>query len=197
MPVVRALRSAAGQAPGDHRRHGDGPRLQPLSGLRRRCEVYCHRVAGVVGLLSARHFRFTDPRTLEYARTSASPSSSPTSSATWARTPAATGSICRWTSCARFECQHRRRHLAPSEDQRFEELMAFQIERARELLPTGVVAAAGSGPQAAARRPDDGGDLSNVARGDRATSDCQSADSAHRSHAAAQAVDRVADVGQI
>jgi phytoene synthase len=32
-------------------------------------EVYCHRVAGVVGLLSARIFGHTDPRTLEFART--------------------------------------------------------------------------------------------------------------------------------
>lgn len=32
-------------------------------------EVYCYRVAGVVGELSARIFGYTDPRTLEYART--------------------------------------------------------------------------------------------------------------------------------
>ncbi|MCC7548177.1 MAG: presqualene diphosphate synthase HpnD [Burkholderiales bacterium] len=32
-------------------------------------EVYCHRVAGVVGLLSAHVFGFTDARTLDYART--------------------------------------------------------------------------------------------------------------------------------
>jgi phytoene synthase len=32
-------------------------------------EVYCYRVAGVVGLLSARIFGYTDPRTLDYART--------------------------------------------------------------------------------------------------------------------------------
>ncbi|MBL8533318.1 MAG: presqualene diphosphate synthase HpnD [Betaproteobacteria bacterium] len=32
-------------------------------------EVYCHRVAGVVGLLSAEIFGRTDPATLEYART--------------------------------------------------------------------------------------------------------------------------------
>jgi 15-cis-phytoene synthase len=31
-------------------------------------QVYCHRVAGVVGLLSARIFGFTDPRTLDYAQ---------------------------------------------------------------------------------------------------------------------------------
>jgi phytoene synthase len=31
-------------------------------------EVYCHRVAGVVGLLSARIFGYSDPRTLDYAR---------------------------------------------------------------------------------------------------------------------------------
>ncbi len=30
-------------------------------------KVYCHRVAGVVGLLSAKVFGYTDPRTLEYA----------------------------------------------------------------------------------------------------------------------------------
>jgi len=30
-------------------------------------EVYCHRVAGVVGLLSARIFGYTDARTLDYA----------------------------------------------------------------------------------------------------------------------------------
>lgn len=31
-------------------------------------EVYCHRVAGVVGMLSASIFGYTDPATLEYAR---------------------------------------------------------------------------------------------------------------------------------
>ena len=31
-------------------------------------ERYCHRVAGVVGLLAARIFGYRDPRTLEYAR---------------------------------------------------------------------------------------------------------------------------------
>ncbi len=31
-------------------------------------EVYCHRVAGVVGLLSARIFGYSDPATLDYAR---------------------------------------------------------------------------------------------------------------------------------
>jgi len=31
-------------------------------------ERYCYRVAGVVGLLAARIFGYTDPRTLEYAR---------------------------------------------------------------------------------------------------------------------------------
>ena len=30
-------------------------------------KLYCHRVAGVVGLMSARIFGYTDPRTLEYA----------------------------------------------------------------------------------------------------------------------------------
>jgi phytoene synthase len=34
----------------------------------RTLEVYCHRVAGVVGLLSARIFGHTQPATLEYAR---------------------------------------------------------------------------------------------------------------------------------
>jgi phytoene synthase len=31
-------------------------------------KVYCHRVAGVVGMLSAKIFGFADPRTLEYAQ---------------------------------------------------------------------------------------------------------------------------------
>ena len=31
-------------------------------------KVYCHRVAGVVGMLSAKIFGFADPRTLDYAR---------------------------------------------------------------------------------------------------------------------------------
>ena len=31
-------------------------------------KVYCHRVAGVVGMLSAKIFGFKDPRTLDYAR---------------------------------------------------------------------------------------------------------------------------------
>jgi phytoene synthase len=43
----------------DYNRYPDFPTL----------EVYCHRVAGVVGLLSARIFGYTDPRTLDYART--------------------------------------------------------------------------------------------------------------------------------
>ena len=30
-------------------------------------KTYCHRVAGVVGLMSARIFGYTDPRTLDYA----------------------------------------------------------------------------------------------------------------------------------
>ncbi len=43
----------------DYNRYPDYPTL----------EVYCHRVAGVVGLLSARIFGYTDTRTLDYAHT--------------------------------------------------------------------------------------------------------------------------------
>ena len=43
----------------DYNRYPDYPTL----------EVYCHRVAGVVGLLSARIFGFVDAGTLDYART--------------------------------------------------------------------------------------------------------------------------------
>lgn len=42
----------------DYNRYPDFPTL----------EVYCHRVAGVVGLLSARIFGYSDARTLDYAR---------------------------------------------------------------------------------------------------------------------------------
>ena len=41
----------------DYNRYPDFPTLQ----------VYCHRVAGIVGLLSARIFGYTDVRTLDYA----------------------------------------------------------------------------------------------------------------------------------
>lgn len=41
----------------DHDRYPDFAALQP----------YCHRVAGVVGLMSARIFGYSDPKTLDYA----------------------------------------------------------------------------------------------------------------------------------
>jgi phytoene synthase len=43
----------------DYNRYPDFPTL----------ETYCHRVAGAVGLLSARIFGYSDPRTLDYAHT--------------------------------------------------------------------------------------------------------------------------------
>jgi phytoene synthase len=94
-------------------------------------EVYCHRVAGIVGELSARIFGFTDPRTLEYAR--------------------ALGLAFQLTNIIRDigEDVRRNRIYVPldelacfglasddlvlcKEDERFERLMTFQIERARE-----------------------------------------------------------------
>jgi len=93
-------------------------------------EVYCHRVAGVVGQLSARIFGFTDPRTLEYAR--------------------ALGIAFQLTNIIRDVGEDVRRNriylpldelerfrvstddiISLREDARFSELMAFQIERAR------------------------------------------------------------------
>jgi 15-cis-phytoene synthase len=94
-------------------------------------EVYCHRVAGVVGLLSAGIFGHTQPATLEYART--------------------LGIALQLINIIRDVGQDVRRNriylpldelarfgvsstdiIELREDERFEQLMAFQIERARE-----------------------------------------------------------------
>ena len=94
-------------------------------------EVYCHRVAGVVGLLSAGIFGYTEPTTLDYART--------------------LGLALQLINIIRDVGQDvsRNRIYLPldelsrfglsstdiierREDERFERLMAFQIERARE-----------------------------------------------------------------
>jgi len=93
-------------------------------------EVYCHRVAGVVGLLSARIFGHTDPRTLDYART--------------------LGLAFQLTNILRDVGEDVRRNriylpldelqrfgvsvddlIMLREDERFARLMQFQIERAR------------------------------------------------------------------
>lgn len=94
-------------------------------------EVYCHRVAGVVGLLSAGIFGYTQPDTLDYART--------------------LGLALQLTNIIRDVGQDARRNriylpldelarfglasadiIEHREDERFERLMAFQIARARK-----------------------------------------------------------------
>ena len=93
-------------------------------------EVYCHRVAGVVGQLSAGIFGYTEPATLDYART--------------------LGIALQLTNIIRDVGEDVRRNriylpldelarfglsaddiIEQREDERFEQLMAFQIERAR------------------------------------------------------------------
>ena len=93
-------------------------------------EVYCHRVAGVVGLLSAGIFGYTEPATLDYART--------------------LGLALQLTNIIRDVGEDVRRNrvylpldelsrfglsvedlIEQREDERFEQLMALQIERAR------------------------------------------------------------------
>jgi len=94
-------------------------------------EVYCHRVAGVVGLLSARIFGYTDPRTLDYART--------------------LGLAFQLTNIIRDVGEDVRRNriylpldelarfdlttddlILLKEDERFGRLMSFQVQRARD-----------------------------------------------------------------
>jgi phytoene synthase len=94
-------------------------------------EVYCQRVAGVVGELSARIFGYADPRTLDYART--------------------LGVAFQLTNIIRDVGEDVRRNriyvpldelarfgltaddlLLLREDERFQRLMSFQIRRARE-----------------------------------------------------------------
>jgi len=104
----------------DYNRYPDFPTL----------EVYCHRVAGVVGLLSAGIFGYSEPATLDYART--------------------LGLALQLTNIIRDVGEDARRNriylpldelerfgfstddvIVRREDERFERLMAFQIERAR------------------------------------------------------------------
>jgi 15-cis-phytoene synthase len=94
-------------------------------------EVYCHRVAGVVGLLSAGIFGYSEPATLDYART--------------------LGIALQLTNIIRDVGEDVRRNriylpldeldrfglttddvVERREDQRFERLMAFQIGRAQD-----------------------------------------------------------------
>jgi phytoene synthase len=94
-------------------------------------EVYCHRVAGVVGLLSARIFGYSDARTPDYART--------------------LGVAFQLTNIVRDVGEDVRRNrvylpldelsrfglsvadlVTLREDARFADLMHFQIERARD-----------------------------------------------------------------
>jgi phytoene synthase len=105
----------------DYNRYPDFPTL----------EIYCHRVAGVVGLLSARIFGYSDPRTLDYART--------------------LGIAFQLTNIIRDVGEDVRRNriyfpldelarfelttddvILLKEDERFSRLMAFQIARARD-----------------------------------------------------------------
>jgi phytoene synthase len=104
----------------DYNRYPDFPTL----------EVYCHRVAGVVGLLSAGIFGYSEPATLDYART--------------------LGIALQLTNIIRDVGEDVRRNriylpldeierfglttddvIERREDQRFEQLMAFQIGRAQ------------------------------------------------------------------
>jgi phytoene synthase len=105
----------------DYNRYPDFPTLR----------LYCHRVAGVVGLLSARIFGHTDARTLDYAGT--------------------LGLAFQLTNIIRDVGEDVRRNriylpldelqrfglsaddvISLREDERFVHLMTFQIERARE-----------------------------------------------------------------
>ena len=54
------------QFPGNHRRHGDGPRPDALRRLQG-AAPHCYRVASVVGLIAAEIFGYQDRRTLKYA----------------------------------------------------------------------------------------------------------------------------------
>jgi len=128
-PVVRAYRVAESQLTQivdgvemdlDYNRYPDFATL----------EVYCHRVAGVVGLLAAGIFGYTQPATLDYART--------------------LGLALQLTNIIRDVGEDVRRNriylpldelarfglsstdiIEHREDERFERLMAFQIARAR------------------------------------------------------------------
>ncbi len=61
VPVVRRFRTAGGAFPDRHRRHGRWTSSEVRYLDFAELETYCHRVAGVVGLMSAEIFGYTDP----------------------------------------------------------------------------------------------------------------------------------------
>ncbi len=130
-PVVRDVRTDARAPRADRRGHGDGSRVQPLSGLRDAGGLLPIESRVSSGELSARIFGYTDPRTLEYAR--------------------ALGLAFQLTNIIRDVGEDVRRNriylpldelarfglssddlVAHKEDDRFARLMTFQIERARD-----------------------------------------------------------------
>ena len=135
-----------------------------------------------------------NPRRSSTPRRSASRSSSPTSSATWARTRAATASTCRSTSCAHSasrpptsSTRATTEGFAPSDGVPGRARAKAYYERALALLPPEDRKAAAPGLIMAAI-------YSHAARRDRARRLPRAAP-AHRADAAAQAVDRVEDLG--
>jgi phytoene synthase len=131
----------------------DQPRYPDFKSL----QLYCYRVASVVGLLSAEIFGYTDRKTLKYAHD--------------------LGIAFQLTNIIRDVGEDARRNriylpmdelqqfgvtaadiLNSRETDNFQKLMAFQVERAA-LLPASHRPAPRSRPQIAAHRPDHGGDL--------------------------------------
>ncbi len=115
-------------------------------------EVYCHRVAGVVGLLSAGIFGYTEPATLEYARTLGLALQLTNIIRDVGEDVRRNRIYLPLDELARFGLSSRRSSSA-EEDERFERLMAFQIARARDyydralaLLPQADRTRAAAGP---------------------------------------------------
>jgi len=166
----------------DHHRYASFEALQ----------LYCHRAAGVVGQLSASIFGYSNPATLEYAE-SLGLAFQLTNIIRDVGEDARRGRVyLPGDELARFGLEAED-ILARRGGEAFGRLMAFQAARARVLRP-GVRAARARGPAQPARRPHHGGDLPDPARGDRARG-LPRPGTARRAHAAAQALDRLEDLG--
>ena len=154
-------------------------------------EAYCHRVAGVVGLMSAEIFGYTNPATRQYAHD--------------------LGIAFQLTNIVRDvgEDARRGRIYLPQDDlarhgvtaaallrreggDAFRALMADEVTRARAWYDRALAALSGRGSRGAAAGPDHGGDLPHAAGRDRPRR-LRGARSPRRADAAAQALDRVED----
>ncbi len=161
----RACDTAHGAVPGNHRWHGNGsgrpalPRFQVA-------QLYCYRVASVVGPAGGRDFRrdaARRPRSPATTRMNSGwPSSSPTSFATSAKMRDAAAFTCRKTNWRASACSEADL-LNGRDTPEFQSLMQFQYERAVACYDRALAALPRARTPCAASRTGDGRDIPHLA----------------------------------